>query len=762
MKKNALILIIVMLILALSLSLYSCSTPDGSGKDDGGKTNPLEECALGKHYDYDNDGCCDYCDITLTEEEEEEEEENTEPSIDDITSDILTISGDKITGSFKNSISSIDICDALNYPMSFGFTVSNSPTDPENRYDLVLRLEEGMNTFYVHFFDDSSDDVPIKTFTLEIYRNRTYTVVFDTDCDLIVPDQTVEEGGRATEPQIGERSGYEFGGWDYDFSSAVESDVVVNAIWVPLSNAISYTVNVYYTSLTSSGYALEETKTLYAAAGTEISLVPETIQGLVFNAQKSKISGTVEEGTNLVLNLYYDRTDCYLQARPAYGGSFGGGYYNNQPFYYGKTIEISAVPNLGYVFLGWYAGEELISTEASISLTFGSDVQAKFECVPELLPFTTSGDATTCVITGVKDKTVTKITVPDIVTGMGFGAFNGCSKLEELYIPFVGNEVGDPNNVNHVPFGYIFGTAQYQGGVATKQYYYTFTQIGKPVDATYYIPSTLKTVSVGGTSLHYGAFYNCKNITTVILREGITSIAEYSFMGCTSVTSITIPSTLKSIGNFGFAFGQENVKVNVTSLTAWLSINNGNTNFSTMYELYINGTMVTDVVIPAGITKIPGSAFRNVAGIQSVTIPAGVTEISYHAFTNCKNLKSVTMANDVTSIDSQAFAGCTSLTTVKLSEKLESIGNSAFCECAALEEIVIPDSVLYINSEAFAYCTGLKSVTLGKKVAIIGDGAFGGCTNLKKVINKSSLVLATGSESCGMVAYYATEIIIDE
>lgn len=65
------------------------------------------------------------------------------------------------------------------------------------------------------------------------------------------------------------------------------------------------------------------------------------------------------------------------------------------------------------------------------------------------------------------------------------------------------------------------------------------------------IPSNVKEIS-------YEAFYNCSNLKTVILNEGLEIIGEYAFAYSYNLTEIALPSTLVSLGYNVFA--NENIK----------------------------------------------------------------------------------------------------------------------------------------------------------------------------------------------------------
>ena len=339
---------------------------------------------------------------------------------------------------------------------------------------------------------------------------------------------------------------------------------------------------------------------------------------------------------------------------------------------------------------------------------------------------------------------LTSVVIPDSATSIGEGAFSGCSSLESITIPFIGAKAGvTSSDTYQYPFGYIFGTSSYTGSIATKQYYYG-SSTSSTTYSTYYIPSSLKSVTITGGNILYNAFSNCSRLTNVTIGNSVTSIDNSAFNGCSGLTSVTIGNSVTSIGHMAFSgcAGLTSVTIgnSVTSIgnsafsgcTGLTSITIPDSVTSIGYAAFA-GTGLTDITIGKNVTSIDDYAFSGCAGLTSVTIGNSVTSIGGAAFRGCTGLTSITIPNSVTSIGSWAFDGCTGLTSVTIGNSVTSIGYQTFYNCTGLTSITIPDSVTSIGHGAFQNCTGLMNITIPDSVTSIGEKAFIWCTGLTTI-----------------------------
>ena len=134
-------------------------------------------------------------------------------------------------------------------------------------------------------------------------------------------------------------------------------------------------------------------------------------------------------------------------------------------------------------------------------------------------------------------------------------------------------------------------------------------------------------------SIEHDAFSDCINLKSITLEEGVTYIDEDAFDHCNSLTEITIPDSLKWIGAFAFGSGFDKVYIN--SLSSWLNIKTVNLSSNPHGDLYLNGELLTDVVIPDDVTNIRYGAFSSCKSLKSVTIHDNVADIAEKAFIYC-------------------------------------------------------------------------------------------------------------------------------
>ena len=374
---------------------------------------------------------------------------------------------------------------------------------------------------------------------------------------------------------------------------------------------------------------------------------------------------------------------------------------------------------------------------------------------------------------------LTNVVIPNSVTSIGRSAFSGCSSLESMTIPFVGAKAGvTSSDTYQYPFGFIFGTSSYTGGVATEQSYYgSYSNISK--SDTYYIPSSLKSVTVTGGNILYGAFYNCTGLTSITIGNSVTSIGSSAFYGCSGLTSIVIPDSVTNIGEkafkncssltsitlpfvgarkaasdgydqvFGYVFGyikdySENSLSGGTyqyygnsmyyyylipSSIKSVTITGGNI----PSHAFLNCSSLTSITIPNSVTSIGDWAFNNCSGLTSIVIPDSVTNIGEKSFKNCSSLRNIVIPDSVVSISAETFYNCSSLTSIVIPDSVISIASGAFRGCSSLRNIVIPDSVVSISAETFYNCSGLTSIVISDSVTSIASGAFRGCSSLTSI-----------------------------
>ena len=352
---------------------------------------------------------------------------------------------------------------------------------------------------------------------------------------------------------------------------------------------------------------------------------------------------------------------------------------------------------------------------------------------------------------------LTSVTIPNSVTSIMYRVFYNCSSLTSVTIPNSVTSIedeafGDCNNLREVHITDIAAWCK----IVFEVY---------PSNPLYYA---------------HNLYVNGTLVTDLVIPDGVASIGNGAFIHCSNLTSVTIPNSVTSIGNSAFEDCNNLKEVHITDIATWCKINFGLFNSSNplyyAHNLYVNGTLLTDLVIPDGVTSIGPNAFCGCSSLTSVTVPNSVTSIESYAFEDCNNLKEVhitdiaawckinfglygsanplycahnlyvngilvtdlAIPDGVTSIGPNAFCGYTG-SSVMIPNSVTSIGKYAFDGCSGLTSVTIPNSVTSIGRNAFYHCTGLTNVTIPNSVTSIGPNAFCGCSSMTSVMIPSSV-----------------------
>lgn len=188
----------------------------------------------------------------------------------------------------------------------------------------------------------------------------------------------------------------------------------------------------------------------------------------------------------------------------------------------------------------------------------------------------------------------------------------------------------------------------------------------------FYGDSTLSsyTIPSGITSIGEFAFAR-SSIRNVEIPEGVTTIEYGAFYHCDQLTDVSIPSSVTKIEGYAFQ--------NTPFLDHFFE------NDSNPYLIVGDGILLA----------------YNGKNVE-VTIPEGVKQIAPGCFMNHTEIAAVTLPNSLKVIAEDAFNGCTDLTTVSGGKQVTEIHDRAFLNCP-LKDFVFPESLAEIGLRAIDF-----------------------------------------------------------
>lgn len=223
---------------------------------------------------------------------------------------------------------------------------------------------------------------------------------------------------------------------------------------------------------------------------------------------------------------------------------------------------------------------------------------------------------------------IIEVVIKSGVTGVGSGAFTGCTALKKVSISdtvkkldlntFSGCTaleafaVEDGNEAYASADGVLFnaGKTLLISCPVGKTGAYTVPETVTEIEKSAFAASGVESVSMSDAvnAVGEGAFSNCSKLKSVVLPKGLKELKKSLFSGCSALEAISIPDSVKTLGEGVFS----------------------------------GCAALKEVKIPGEVTVIPKNAFSGCAALESVSIPASVTAIKEAAFDGCTALKNVT------------------------------------------------------------------------------------------------------------------------
>lgn len=198
-----------------------------------------------------------------------------------------------------------------------------------------------------------------------------------------------------------------------------------------------------------------------------------------------------------------------------------------------------------------------------------------------------------------------KVSISDTVKKLDLNAFSGCTALEAF-------AVEDGNEAYASADGVLFnaGKTLLISCPVGKTGAYTVPETVTEIEKSAFTASGVESVSMSDAvnAVGEGAFSNCSKLKSAVLPKGLKELKKGLFSGCSALEAISIPDSVKTLGEGVFS----------------------------------GCAALKEVKIPGEVTVIPKNAFSGCAALEGVSIPASVTAIKEAAFDKCTALKNVT------------------------------------------------------------------------------------------------------------------------
>ena len=338
---------------------------------------------------------------------------------------------------------------------------------------------------------------------------------------------------------------------------------------------------------------------------------------------------------------------------------------------------------------------------------------------------------------------ITSILLPRSVTKLGDGAFASMSAIASL-------QVAEGNQVYYSVDNCIIERAT--GKLIVGCQNSKIPDVVTEIDLGAFEGCTeLTAIDIPGsvTTIHPYAFSGCTALTSLTIRNGVRRILTAAFRGCKGITSVWIPESVEKLEGLAFGLIPDLVSLQVAEGNqVYYSVDNCIIERATG-KLIVG---CQNSKIPDGVTEIGDWAFKGRTTLTSLTLPDTVTAIGWGAFSGCEALASMNIPDSIVRVQRFAFSGCTAFpnlhkhdgglylasvnnpyhTLIEVEDKSRNtlaihpstrvIADFAFYGCKYTGEFVIPNGIKTIGVCAVSASSGISGIVVPASVEQIYDG----------------------------------------
>ena len=289
-----------------------------------------------------------------------------------------------------------------------------------------------------------------------------------------------------------------------------------------------------------------------------------------------------------------------------------------------------------------------------------------------------------CAFDGCKG--LKTLTFSDGVTEIGDYAFRGSESLTRVIIPSTVTSIGTEAFFNSLCPPTVYGEkGSYVQTYADENDLYFEPIENYPALSWSVDDNGVLTISGNTPMDNYYNYFRApqartapwgKDVTAVVIKDGVKSIGNYAFYNCQKLKSITIPDSVTCIGDWAFG----------------------------------GCISLTTITLPDSITEIGYGAFYN-SGLKHLTIPDGVTEIFNFTFDRCPDLETVILPETVTRIGEMFNYDYESHTKLLIPESVVSIADE--CSFTNKRQSILGYEDSYAQRFATEHDIPFEAVTKG-------------------------------------------------